>query len=157
MSSGSAWIIVCAVSLLAVLILGAFFHVLKTVARWCGISSKRARTTRGKRREWIGTQTPRHVPVPKINLGNGMTTTQALLLFEVCYSVDDGLIVLHDARMSDGRDNGGNNAISFRGWGFKLPERVVTPSQLLEFARVELAEPDSGLKRRMFWRWNDPR
>lgn len=78
-------------------------------------------------------------------------------MYEISYSIVDGQVRLHDARMSDGRDNGGNNAISFRGWGFKLPNGVVTTRRLMDLAQSELDDADGALKRRMFGRWYAPR
>lgn len=109
------------------------------------------------RREWISTQTVKPIPVPKITLALGQTTTLVNVFYDVCYSISNDEIRLHKARMSDGKLNGGNNAASFRGYMFKMPDGVISSRQLLELARVELAEPNSGLKRRMFGRWNDPR
>ncbi len=78
-------------------------------------------------------------------------------MYEVSYSIVDGQVRLHDARMSDGLENGGNNAISFRGWGFKLPSGVITTRQLIDLAQSELDGSDGSLKRRMFGRWYAPR
>lgn len=118
--------------------------------------SRATRLVRG-RREWISTQTVKPIPVPKITLALGQTTTLVNVFYDVCYSISNDEIRLHKARMSDGKLNGGNNAVSFRGYMFKMPDGVISSRQLLDLARVELAEPNSGLKRRMFGRWNDPR
>lgn len=109
------------------------------------------------RREWIGAQTVKPIPVPKITLPLGQTTTLVNVQYEVCYSIVGGQIRLHKARLSDGKLNGGSNASSFRGFAFRMPDGVVSSRQLLDLARAELAEPDSGLKRRMFGRWNEQR